>query len=88
LRVADSFDRSHRQPVHRLELQVERRVVRVGLVAKRAVDLEIWDAEHEAPLFQRVFGRKLEVKAAPAGPATKRRAAPAKRAPKRVSQKG
>lgn len=63
LRVADSFDRSHRQPVQGLQIQVGRQAVTVGLLSRRPVDLEIWDAEHEAALFQRVFHRKLEVKA-------------------------
>jgi exopolyphosphatase/guanosine-5'-triphosphate,3'-diphosphate pyrophosphatase len=63
LRVADSFDRSHRQPVLGLQVKVGPGAVRVELVSRRAVDLEIWDAEHEAALFQKVFRRKLEVRA-------------------------
>jgi exopolyphosphatase/guanosine-5'-triphosphate,3'-diphosphate pyrophosphatase len=61
LRLADSFDRSHHQPVRDIRAQVLGRAVRVTLRARQAVDLEIWDARREAPLFQRVFGRRLEV---------------------------
>ncbi len=31
------------------------------LRARQPVDLELWDAGHEAALFRRVFGRKLIV---------------------------
>lgn len=62
LRVADSFDRSHRQPVQALGVRVGRQTVTVELRSRKAVDLEIWDAEHEAALFQRVFRKKFEVK--------------------------
>ena len=33
----------------------------VKLRARHPVDLELWDAAHEAALFRRVFGRKLIV---------------------------
>lgn len=63
LRIADSFDRSHRQPVQAIRVRVARHAVSVNLVSRRPVDLEIWDAEHEAELFHRIFRRKLEVRA-------------------------
>jgi exopolyphosphatase/guanosine-5'-triphosphate,3'-diphosphate pyrophosphatase len=61
LRVADSLDRSHHQPVHRLLARRARQSVTLELRAKAPVDLELWDVAHEAVLFRQVFGRKLVV---------------------------
>jgi exopolyphosphatase/guanosine-5'-triphosphate,3'-diphosphate pyrophosphatase len=59
LRVADSLDRSHRQIIHRVRARLTPRSATVFLQARQPVDLELWDAAHEAKLFRRVFGRKL-----------------------------
>jgi exopolyphosphatase/guanosine-5'-triphosphate,3'-diphosphate pyrophosphatase len=61
LRIADSFDRSHHQPVRRLATTVRSRAVAVRLYSKAPVDLEIWDAEREAGLFRRVFRRPIRL---------------------------
>lgn len=63
LRLADSFDRSHHQPVSKLKVQLAERRVLIKLHAGRPVDLELWDATHEAALFQSVFRRGLELSA-------------------------
>jgi len=59
LRVADSLDRSHRQSIVRLQARLLPNAVMVKLRARSPLDLELWDATHEAGLFRRVFGRKL-----------------------------
>jgi exopolyphosphatase/guanosine-5'-triphosphate,3'-diphosphate pyrophosphatase len=59
LRVADALDRSHHQPVRRLATSTRDRTVRIAITARGPLDLELWDAEREAPLFRRVFGRRL-----------------------------
>ena len=61
LRLADSLDRSHRQTVLHLQARLLPSAVVVKLRARQAVDLELWDAAHEAALFRRVYGRKLVV---------------------------
>jgi exopolyphosphatase/guanosine-5'-triphosphate,3'-diphosphate pyrophosphatase len=61
LRVADSLDRSHHQPVKDLRASAVTGAVHVRLKAKGALDLELWDAQHEAALFRRVFGRRLDL---------------------------
>ncbi|MFO0597642.1 MAG: Ppx/GppA phosphatase family protein [Myxococcaceae bacterium] len=61
LRVADSLDRSHRQPVRDLSAQVRGRSVIITVRARDSVDLELWDIEHEKDLFREVFGRSLQV---------------------------
>jgi exopolyphosphatase/guanosine-5'-triphosphate,3'-diphosphate pyrophosphatase len=35
--------------------------VSVRVHAKQPVDLELWDAQHEVPLFRRVFGKRLDM---------------------------
>jgi exopolyphosphatase/guanosine-5'-triphosphate,3'-diphosphate pyrophosphatase len=59
LRIADALDRSHQQPVRRLETSRRDRTVRIAISARGALDLELWDAEREVALFRRVFGRRL-----------------------------
>ncbi len=59
LRIADSLDRSHRQPVSRLSATVRGRTVVVRLKARVPIDLEQWDVQHEVPLFREVFARSL-----------------------------
>lgn len=64
LRVADSLDRSHHQPVRELRARVQGREAVVRLGARAALDLEIWDAENDAPLFRDVLGKRLVLKTA------------------------
>jgi len=59
LRVADSLDRGHHQPVHQIRAVANGESVFVTLHTKAPVDLELWDVEHEAANFKRVFRRKL-----------------------------
>jgi exopolyphosphatase / guanosine-5'-triphosphate,3'-diphosphate pyrophosphatase len=63
LRVADSLDRSHHQPVRKVHATVANGAVRVRLRSRSPLDLEMWDAAREAALFRRVFGRRLELTA-------------------------
>jgi exopolyphosphatase / guanosine-5'-triphosphate,3'-diphosphate pyrophosphatase len=61
LRVADSLDRSHHQPVRDLGVRRARKSVTIVLQADAAVDLELWDVAREGRIFRQVFGRKLNV---------------------------
>jgi len=61
LRVADALDRGHHQVVRAIAVSVRRRSIRVRIGASGPTDLELWDAEREASLFRRVYGRRLEV---------------------------
>lgn len=61
LRIADSLDRSHHQPVKRLSVAARGRTVVLKVRAKESIDLELWDVAHEAALFREVFGRGLVV---------------------------
>jgi exopolyphosphatase/guanosine-5'-triphosphate,3'-diphosphate pyrophosphatase len=59
LRVADALDRSHQQPVRGVRADVRRGAVDVRIAARGPLDLELWDADREAALFQQVFGKRL-----------------------------
>lgn len=72
LRLADSLDRSHRQIISRVRGVPSAASVSIWVEARQPVDLELWDAQHEAPLFRRVFGKKLLLQVKRSG--TKRRA--------------
>ena len=61
LRIADSLDRSHHQPVKSLTAQVRGRTVALSVKARDSVDLELWDLQHELELFREVFGKSLQV---------------------------
>jgi exopolyphosphatase/guanosine-5'-triphosphate,3'-diphosphate pyrophosphatase len=61
LRVADALDRSHQQPVRSLDLDLRGRAARLRVRTAGPVDLEAWDVRREAPLFRRVFGRRLDL---------------------------
>jgi len=59
LRVADALDRSHHQPLVEVRSRRHGSEIVLKLRARAAVDLELWDVAHEAPLFRKVFGRRL-----------------------------
>jgi len=61
LRLADSCDRSHHQLVRSVRASAVGTAVRLSLRARAPIDLEVWDAEREGPLFRKVFGRRLEL---------------------------
>lgn len=61
LRIADGLDRSRRQPVSKVRVTTTPTTVRAQLETLAPVELELWDVEREAALFQRVFNRRLEV---------------------------
>ncbi len=59
LRVANSLDSSHHQPVKELRAVNGREAVTLHLKARQPVDLELWNVERESLLFRRVFGKRL-----------------------------
>jgi exopolyphosphatase/guanosine-5'-triphosphate,3'-diphosphate pyrophosphatase len=61
LRVADALDRSHAQPIGTMRAGRVGGKVTLRLLAQGPADLELWDVEREAKLFQRVFVAKLVV---------------------------
>jgi len=71
LRLADGFDRSHHQPVLGLRIQVGRRV-RVELLSRQTLDLELWDAGQELAFVRAALGRPVEIAAGRPAPRARR----------------
>jgi exopolyphosphatase / guanosine-5'-triphosphate,3'-diphosphate pyrophosphatase len=61
LRLANALDASHQQPVREASAAVRDGRVVLRLRTRGPADLELWDAEREAKLFQDVFRKRLEV---------------------------
>jgi exopolyphosphatase / guanosine-5'-triphosphate,3'-diphosphate pyrophosphatase len=59
LRLADSLDASHHQPISALSAAEHGRSVQLKLRSRSPIDLELWDAEREAELFRHVFARRV-----------------------------
>jgi len=59
LRVANALDRSHRQIVKRVQVQLAPKKVELRIFAVSDPDIEIWAAEQMSDMFESVFGRKL-----------------------------
>lgn len=66
LRVADSLDRSHHQVVSGVQASTVGNTVQLRLVCTHPVDLELWDAQHEVPVFRTVFAKRLDFSVAKA----------------------
>ncbi len=62
LRVADSLDRSHYQPVQDVKVTSRGNSPLLQIDVRGHVDLELWDFEREAKVFSDVFGRKLRLR--------------------------
>jgi exopolyphosphatase/guanosine-5'-triphosphate,3'-diphosphate pyrophosphatase len=63
LRVADSFDRTHKQIVQSLQVKANQNIIELNLeCAKGTVpEIELWNLERRKGLFEEVFNRKLKV---------------------------
>ncbi len=61
LRVADSLDRSHHQPVQKVLVTTRGRTIVLKVRTRQSIDLELWDVAHEVGLFREVFARPLLV---------------------------
>jgi exopolyphosphatase/guanosine-5'-triphosphate,3'-diphosphate pyrophosphatase len=59
LRVANSLDLSHHQPIKDFKVTNGKDGVSLHLHTRHPVDLELWNVEHEVVNFRRVFGKRL-----------------------------
>jgi exopolyphosphatase/guanosine-5'-triphosphate,3'-diphosphate pyrophosphatase len=66
VRIADGFDRSHRQLVTGVECRVRSRRVELTVAARADCEAELTEARRKADLFERVFDRRVSFKAIPA----------------------
>ena len=68
LTVADALDRTNRNAVREVKLQIGKQRARFEITPARECSLELWDATRKAPVFERVFGLRTEVSLATADP--------------------
>lgn len=61
LRIADSLDASHNQPIVRMRASVSGRKVVLSLKTRTPIDLELWNVGHELGIFKDVFGKTLQI---------------------------
>jgi exopolyphosphatase/guanosine-5'-triphosphate,3'-diphosphate pyrophosphatase len=59
LRMADSLDRSHQQPIKDVGIVLRAGAMNLQFRTKGPIDLELWDAERETALFRRIVGRRI-----------------------------
>jgi exopolyphosphatase/guanosine-5'-triphosphate,3'-diphosphate pyrophosphatase len=67
LRVADGLDYGHTGAVERLDVTVDRGVVRIELGSQGDLELALWGARSKRHLLERVLGRRVDVSAPGAG---------------------
>jgi exopolyphosphatase/guanosine-5'-triphosphate,3'-diphosphate pyrophosphatase len=66
VRIADGLDRSHRQLVTAVEIDIRSRRVELTASARGDCEAELSAARDKADLFERVFDRKISFRAIPA----------------------
>ncbi|MGK9477596.1 Ppx/GppA phosphatase family protein [Melioribacter sp. OK-6-Me] len=61
LRIADSFDRTHRKIVKQLNAVIEPKKVKIIVNHKKGIEpaIELWNLERRKNLFEEVFGKKV-----------------------------
>jgi exopolyphosphatase / guanosine-5'-triphosphate,3'-diphosphate pyrophosphatase len=61
LRLAAALDRGHTQVVDSVDVELSGGRLRLRLPSERSCELELWAASRQAPLVERVFGRRLDL---------------------------
>lgn len=62
LRIADALDRSHAHRVKEIYCAIRKRSVRLEILSRYNIDLELDSARGRAELFERIYGRELRVR--------------------------
>jgi exopolyphosphatase/guanosine-5'-triphosphate,3'-diphosphate pyrophosphatase len=64
LRVADSFDRTHKRIVQSVECRVKSNKIEMKLDIKKGVnpEIELWSLERRKALFEEVYGKTISIK--------------------------
>ena len=63
LRLADSFDRTHRKLIENLQATVKDKTVEIQLFySSKKPDIELWNLDRRKGLFEEVFNKKIVVK--------------------------
>jgi exopolyphosphatase/guanosine-5'-triphosphate,3'-diphosphate pyrophosphatase len=61
LRLADGLDRGHSSAVQSVDVDIDDARVEISVYSSGEVELELWGARRKRTLFERLFGRRVEV---------------------------
>lgn len=61
LRLADGMDRSHTRSIKQVKCSVRGNLVHVAMQADSYPEIDIWGASQKGRLFEKVFGKELEL---------------------------
>jgi exopolyphosphatase/guanosine-5'-triphosphate,3'-diphosphate pyrophosphatase len=61
LRIADGLDRTQTHAVTRLDCQIKKKSIRILVTAPAPPQVELWDANRKAGLFEKVFERQVKL---------------------------
>ncbi|HQR41197.1 MAG TPA: Ppx/GppA phosphatase family protein [Gemmatales bacterium] len=61
LRLADGMDRSHTRSIEKVQCTVRGSLVHVAMVAPTYPEIDVWGASQKGKLFEKVFGKELEL---------------------------
>jgi exopolyphosphatase/guanosine-5'-triphosphate,3'-diphosphate pyrophosphatase len=61
LRIVDGLDRTHGQTIEGLDVQVGKDRIAIGAEALANPEVDVWDANRKAELFEEAFGRKTKI---------------------------
>jgi len=61
LRLAEKLERSRAGRVRDLSVELRKRVVRIELVVKDSAFVELWEAQKQAALFRKAFGKRVQL---------------------------
>jgi exopolyphosphatase/guanosine-5'-triphosphate,3'-diphosphate pyrophosphatase len=61
LRIADGLDRTHGQAARTLNVEADDDTVRIEVVADSNPEVDLWDANRKAGLFESAFDRETEI---------------------------
>jgi exopolyphosphatase / guanosine-5'-triphosphate,3'-diphosphate pyrophosphatase len=64
LRLADALDRGHRSKVHKLDVAVNSRKVKITVGGHEDLSLEVWTCERKSSLFVQTFRRDVAIEVA------------------------
>ena len=61
LRLAEKLERSRAGRVRDLTVELRKRVVRIELNVKDSAFVEMWEAQKQAALFRKAFGKRVQL---------------------------
>jgi len=61
LRIADAFDRTHKNMISNIKVNVKENDIVLNIHANESVEVELWSLERRKELFEELFCRQISV---------------------------